>query len=203
MDTKVSSQQFIKDGLIGLAVAFLVFILLVIIAFAFEFYPLTSRSFWSLISISFVFPRTFLSIANGVPNWHVFRSPMPLVIVITFLALGSSGRYFKNITARASWVKPITIVAIKSWLIGIILWPLFLVVRVRFWVGSSDAIADSASIPLVFGMVGAIVGLLVGYLAGVLLHPRKRLFRIIIGAVASICVAYIIGAGILLEQWLH
>jgi hypothetical protein len=196
-------RQFIKDGLIGLVVVFFVFILLMIIAFAFGLYPFTLRSFWSLIQISFVFPRTFLSIANGIPNWHVFNSPMPLVILMAFLALGSSGQHFEKITSRASWVKPIIIVVMKSWLIGVILWPILLVLRVRFWVGSSDAIADSISIPLVFGIVGAIVGVLIGFLAGFILNPAKRLFRIIIGAVATICVAYIIGAGILLEQWLH
>ena len=203
MATKISMHEFVKDGLIGLVVAFSVYCVCLIISFSFELYPFTFESFWALIRISFVFPRTALSFANGIPNWHVFNSPMPLIILTTFLAVGSSGRLFKNINVRVSWIKSISIVVIKSWLIGAILWPVLLVVMVRLWVGSYDAIDDSAIIPVFFGTVGAIVGLLIGCGAGLFLNPSRQLFRIVIGASASICVTYVIGAAILLEQWLH
>lgn len=202
MFRNTSMRQYFKDGLIGLVATFIIYVTLLIVAFSFELYPFTYESFWGLIRISFMFPRT-LSIANGIPNWHVFNSPMPLVILTTFLALGSSGRFLESVTSRASWIKPIIIVVVRSYLVGVALWPIFLVVIVRFWIGSNDTIDDSTILPLFYGAIGAILGLLIGCLAGFFLNPSKRLFRIAIGAVASICVAYIIGAGILLEQWLH
>lgn len=199
----ISTRQFFKDGLVGLIVIFAIYAVLLIIAFGIELYPFTYESFWALIRISFTFPRTSLSIANGVPNWHVFNSPMPLVILTTFLALGSSGRSLENVPSRAYWIKPIIIVVTRSWLASIVLWPVFLVMIVRLWIGSNDAIDQSASIPLLFGAIGGILGLLIGYGLGLIFNPVSRFFRIMIGAIASICVTYAVGAGILLEQWLH
>ena len=144
-----------------------------------------------------------MSIVNGVKNWHVFNSPMPLVLLISFVVSGSSGRFFENITSRVSWIKPITNIVIKAWVVGIIVWPILLVVMVRFWNGSNDSIRSSAELPFFYGAIGTIAGLLIGYLAGIFLNPSRRIFRIMIGTIASACVASSIGVGILLDQWLH
>ncbi|MCJ7435304.1 MAG: hypothetical protein MUO77_17630 [Anaerolineales bacterium] len=202
MNINNSLRQFAKDGFIGLIVTFLGFVALLGILLSFDD-VFSAGLFWSYIGRLFLFPKTSLSIANGIENWHVFNSPMPLVMLISFLVSGSSGRFFENITSRWSWGKPIIIVVIYSWLIGIIAWPILLVVIVRLWIGSTDYILSSAEAPLFFGGIGAIAGLLIGYLAGLFFNPSRGLFRIMIGAVASMCVAYSIGVGILLEQWLH
>lgn len=204
------SRQFIKDGLIGLAVVFLVFAVLLVVylgvSLNFKLFS-SAKEFWWLnwwlIKELFVFPIISISIANFHRTPHVFFSPMPLINLIAFLALGSSGRSFEDITSRVSWVKPIILVAIKSWLIGVVLWPIILFVIVRLWIGSSDNLYPSTTIPQLFGGIGVIIGLLIGCLLGFFLNPSQRLPRILIGALASICVSYFIGAGILLLQWGH
>ncbi|HEU0295834.1 MAG TPA: hypothetical protein VFR47_24055 [Anaerolineales bacterium] len=201
MNTNSSLRQFVKDGLIGLAIVFLVFV--VLLGILLRFLKPSTYEFWWLIRELFVFPKAFQSLANGIPDQHVFNSPMPLIIVITFLTLGSSGSLFENITSRVSWMKPIMIVVVKSWSMGVILWPILLFLIVRLWVGSSDSLHFSAISPQLTGIIGAIVGLLIGFLAGFILNPRRRQLRIAIGAIASVCVAYGAGAGILLQQeWL-
>ena len=202
MKTRNFLRQFIKDGSIGLVVALFGFVVLLGVLLSFD-KAFSASLFWSYIRRLFLFPKTSLSIANGVENWHVFNSPMPLVILISFIAPGSSGRFFENITSRVSWIKPILIIILKSWLMGIIVWPILLIVMVQLWNGSNDPIRFSAPLPILYGAIGAIAGLLIGYLAGIFLNPHRRMFRIMIGAVSSACVAYSIGVGILLEQWLH
>lgn len=200
MNVNIFSRPFVKDGLIGLSISFLVFAILLAVSLSFRF-P-SFHAFWGFIEALFVFPKS-LSIANGQRIWHVLFSPMPLIILVTFLAVGSSGRSLENITSRLSWVKPIMLLVLKTWLSAAIFWPLLLVMIVRFWIGSEDDLYDSVIISLIFGAVGMVIGLLIGCLAGCFFNPSERLFRLVIGAIASICVSYTMGAGILLVQWAH
>ena len=194
-------RQYVKDGLIGLGIAFIIFAVLLAIFVGF-FKPSTYELLWFIRDL-FIFPRTYLSIANGIPNWHVAFSPMPLVLLITFVATGTGGIFLAKVSSRASWIKPIVIIVTCSWLVGIVIWPSLLYIVVRLWNGSSDPLHYSAISPQLFGGIGAIVGLITGFLVGFILNPAKRLFRIIFGAIASTCVAYSIGMGILLEEWGH
>ena len=176
MQTNRFLRQFVKDGLIGLAVVFLVFAILLVVSLSFKFTS-SSYDFWWLIKELFVFPITSISIANFHRTVHVFFSPMPLIILITFLVIGSSGQSFENINSRTSWVKPLLIVILKSWLLGIILWPVLLIVIVQLWVGSNDSLRFSVNIPSLYGTIGAIIGLLIGCLASFFLNPSKRILR--------------------------
>ena len=46
------------------------------------------------------------------------------------------------------------------------------------------------------GGIGVMIGFLMGALVGVILNPRKRLHRIIIGAISCAMTGYGVGAGI-------
>ena len=81
MNTNNFLRQFVKDGLIGLAVVFLAFAVLLVmylgVTLNLKVYSSTKEFWllnWSLISQLFVFPK-FLSIANGQRLWHVFFQP--------------------------------------------------------------------------------------------------------------------------------
>jgi len=163
--------KFVKDGLVGVAVTLILFgVLTPIIMY---FVGNLDYSVTDLVAEMFLFP-------------HSIISPMPFVILMGFISMGIGGQFLENITSRWSWLKPILIISIVSMLMGIVLIP------------TLEGEWDWKTVPFM-GIVAGI-GFLIASLAGVIFNPTKRLFRLIVGSIASMIIAYIVAFTIVLFQ---
>jgi hypothetical protein len=162
MNPKNSLWQFIKDGLVGVAIGLIpIGIFMGIRLF---------NGFFSDVGALFFFPNPIIS-------------PMSFVFLIGFISMGIGGRFLENITSRWSWIKPILIIAVIAWTIGILLSQILFIEFDFFdWIVLGITLGITA--------LGAGAGFIIAGLAGVIFNPTKRLFRIIIGAIASTVVSY-------------
>jgi len=165
MYSKNSLWQFIKDGLIGVVITLIPIVIWIVI-----------RKF----QVSFEDMRGYIGFL------FFGQGPMRVVMLIGFISAGIGGRFLENITSRRSWIKPILIIAVIAWIIGVLLSQILFIEFDFFdWY--------VLGITLEITALGAIIGFIIAGLAGVIFNPTKRLFRIIIGAIASTVVAYAVG----------
>jgi len=176
VNPKKSLWQFVKDGLVGIAVTLILSGVLT---------PIIIKKMYFVGDIDWFDSVTDL-IAEMFFFPHSIISPMPFVILMGFISMGIGGRFLENITSRWSWIKPILIISIVSVLMGIVLIP------------TLESEWDWKTVPFM-GIVAGI-GFLIASLAGVIFNPTKRLFRLIIGSIASMVVAYIVAFTIVIFQ---
>ncbi|MGC1376130.1 MAG: hypothetical protein WA821_07910 [Anaerolineales bacterium] len=88
--------QFIKDGLVGLAVAGLMYV------------PITLAMF-------FLSPTLSLGATSLYTGLHF----MPPICLIMFMSVGINGRFIKSVTTHASWGKSILKMLSVSWLVAL------------------------------------------------------------------------------------
>ena len=102
--------QFIKDGLVGVAAACLMYV------------PITLATF-------FLFDRPLGETLEQASLTSLYF--MPPVCLIMFMSVGINARFIENITTRANLGKPILKMTSVSWLIA------FFVILIGFHVNSS------------------------------------------------------------------
>ena len=170
MNPKNSLWQFIKDGLVGIVVVLIPFAILATL-FIFQ----NGADWFVFVTGMFFFPDPVIS-------------PMPFVILIGFISMGIGGRFLENITSRWSLLKHILIITIVAWISGVVLFQIAFIKYSMDW----DILGLAAA--------GAGAGFLIAGLAGVIFNPTKRLFRLIIGSIASTVVAYVVGIWIFVSQ---
>ena len=186
MNTNTSSiGKFVKDGLVGVIVVLIVFLGWMGYWFGPEgggYYPSGLSHLWEFIVAYFFFPNY---------SGDVFLSPMPFVILTAFIGVGISGRWLGNTDSRKSWIKNSLLVVVASSLAGIavLIIPTILIHPYGYF---SPIFAGALS--------GGVIGFVTGTLTGMVFNPKKRIYRILIGAVSSVCVAYGIGLGIWVIQ---
>ncbi|MGC1376128.1 MAG: hypothetical protein WA821_07900 [Anaerolineales bacterium] len=167
MNKNHAFTQFIKDGLVGVAVVCLIYLLIRLATFL-QHTPLSGGM---LETIDFYF--------------------MPQFCLIMFISVGVNGRFIENITTRASWGRQILEMAGVSWLIGLFMAISTLIIRLAFITPS----LTSFGFGWLFlggglgGGIGMLMGLVIASLAGVVFNPQKRLYRILISATVSLFVA--------------
>lgn len=124
---------------------------------------------------------------------YSYISPMPAVILIGFIGTGIGGKLLENVTTRWSWIKPALIISVVSWLIGYVYFTTL---------GNSapNTLWKSTEANIAVAVISICVGGLIASIAGILFNPTKRLFRLVIGSVASIVVGYLIGFMIFAAQ---
>ena len=184
MKANNSLRQFVKDGLLGVAVALINPVILIGI---------------------FLFQSGLSPDNINIGALVVVLGILMLIAVLpTFIGTGIGGRLLENISSRSSWAKPMIILGAVSSLAWVILYAIFFAVvyyifHETFMMcttgGYNPAYANrifafSMESVLVVGVIGWFVGSLIGFLCGVIINPSKRQYRIIIGAVPGTLVGY-------------
>lgn len=178
MNTNNSFRQFIKDGLVGVAVVLIIFVVIALLVFMSEDFSAASFFNGFLVPM-FFFVETGMGYVPG---------PMMLVILTAFISVGIGERFLGTITSRKDWIIPILKISVFSFLVGgglsVIYWG-----YVQFGEPIDDFLFFMIGSILSTGS-GAIIGFIIGNLAGVLFHPQRRFSRLVIGAMTSALVGY-------------
>jgi hypothetical protein len=175
MDSNKPLRQFVKDGLTGVVFALIPFAVLTIVMIF---------QWWGTAEFAFLL-RVF--VGQFFFFQYSYISPMPAVILIGFIGTGIGGLFLENIPNRWNWIIPVLIISGVSWVIGDIYFTILIGDSApnRLWNNATD---DAMLAAIAIG-----AGALVAGVSGVLFNPSKRFFRILIGAVASMVVGYLIG----------
>ena len=166
------TRLFFKDGLAGFAIEFII-VLVMLAGLWFTIEPAAVDDISHLLRfIEYMFWRS---------PWETFYfGPMTVVLLTAFVGIGIGGRLLENIKTRKGWIIPILIVSNISWFtaFGFIAitwsWGIF-----GYWY-SLDYVMMAALVG-----IGACIGFVIATLSGVIFNPSRRLYRLIIGAVAS------------------
>jgi len=179
MKVSDSSRQFVKDGLVGVALALLIFLILTSIIW----------SSWTLfVGESFDYVRIMFFVSRTC-NGDYMLGLMPLVILTAFISVGLVGRFLEMNPSEKNWI----MLVVKTLIIP--LWVgLGLSVVYAILLGSIVYIMYFAFA----GALGVVLALLLGILGGVIFDPQKRLYKIIIGAISSTLIGYSISYIILI-----
>ena len=191
MKANSSFLQFIKDGLVGLIVA------LVILGIVITIYVSVQTPPGEVLTLTQIIKGDLRIMFAILPQGNSFVNPMPFVLLIAFVISGFSGRFVENIVSRKSWLQPMIIVSLTSWLIGGGVLGLLSVVTFfllhRF---TPEYFSGALSYIIFTGVWSATAGFAIGYLIGVIFNPSRRLYKILI---VSISIALInIANGVIL-----
>jgi len=180
MKVSDSSRQFVKDGLIGVALALLVFLIL----------TSTIWNRWTLmVDESFDYFRVMFFVSKTY-NGDYMLGPMLLVILTAFIGVGLVGRFLETNPSEKNWI----MLAVKTLSIPLRV-GLGLSVVYGIFLGSITYIVYFA----IAGALALVPALLLDILGGVIFKPQKRLYKIIIGAISSALISYSIGFIILIS----
>lgn len=182
-----SFRQFVKEGLVGVAIALVIGFgppILFISA-----YEEVSFLFNFIVSM-FFFPKSDIS-------------PMPFVMLTAFIGAGIGGWFLERIVSRIGWLKNSFLVVVSSWLAGIGAFTIFFIARMlitpEFPFNQAGYYFYMQAL-LYLGGFGAIISLVVGSLAGAIFDPGERFDKVMIAAIVSAIMGLSIGLGILLPQ---
>jgi len=208
MDAKNSFWQFVKDGLVGVAVVIIIFGILIIRISSMGMPTLNGQPDNALtLSRYVVIVLSYLFLTS--PMGAGFINPMPFVLLIVFIGCGLSGPFIEGITSRKGWIKPMIIINLISWLEGGILFIILFLLTAVLQRGTSvefdmqsflKRIYDVTRAVLSTSGFGAIAGLVIGCLAGLIFNPGRRLNKIIIVSVSIALVSLANGIGLILIQ---
>ena len=180
MKTNISLRQFVKDGLLIVLVVLIIFVIITLLGWRMlvgygVVYGLTDFSdFFSFVLVPmFSFPE----LSGG----GRFLSPMPFVILTAFIGVGIGGRFLETITFRKDWIIPVLIISVTSWLAGLAM----IVMLFGFGMGW-NFIMDIGG----FIGTGAGIGFSIASALGAIFNPNGRLYKIMIGAIASAIPGY-------------
>jgi len=181
MNTNISLRKFIVDGLVGVAVVLIIFVVLGIIESLSLGRPpgaYRSADFSVAYIINDFLPKSFFVEMYGGKR---ILGPIPFAILTTFIGVGIGGPFLETITSRKDWGRPLLKTSGISFLAGLGLFVIYgillgtdlLLILLLILIGG---------IGLGFGLV---FGILIGGLVGAVFNPHKRLYKIMIGAVSS------------------
>ena len=177
-ESRNSIRRFISDGLIGVVVALIFFLILTPIMLG---SGLLQNNLIDYLRLMFFVSMSY----NG--SFHML-GPMPYVILVTFIGIGSSGRLLETNLWGRNWIMYIVKTSIVS-----------------FWtaVGLSVIYVMFIGILLVvhfilWSAIGVVLALLIGTLIWVAVRPQNRLSKMIIGSISSSLIGYIGGYLILI-----
>jgi len=187
MNAKNSLWQFVKDGLLVVLVVLIVFVIITLLGWRmFVGYGVVSG--YGVTDFLGFFSFVFLPELSGGGR---FLSPMPFVILMAFIGVGIGGRFLETITFRKNWIIPVLIISVTTWLAG-----LAMIVMLFGFGWGWNFIMDIGG----FIGTGAGIGFLIASVLGVIFNPNKRLYKIIIGAIASAISGYGVGLLIIFLQ---
>jgi len=187
-------RQFIKDGLVGVAIGMVIFTILTPSIYYDSFFGGTYHGVGDYISQMFFIQESWVG---------RFPAPMLFVFLAAFSGVGIGGRSLEKINSRKEWIRSIYKITSRSWVVEIGLLAIYFGVQIIIDGDLADvgfAISSLAFIMIIVMIpsgIGAIVSFLVGSLAGVIFNPQKRLYKIVIGAISSVLVGYSVQLGIM------
>jgi hypothetical protein len=200
MNTNTPLLRFVKDGLVGVAVVLILFVIVLMMPGVwlalYRFPEFTVAHLKDFLTGMFFFMNT-----NGIDIYA--PGPMTIVILTAFISVGIGGRFFETIaTSRKDWIIRILRILGVSILVGVGLsaigWGLLLSGSMNKFSDGFLLIVETSTVSTVAGGLGAIIGLVIGVLSGILFHLQKRSSRLAAGAISSALVSYGVGFGILL-----
>jgi hypothetical protein len=176
MTTNNSLCQFVKDGLVGVAVVLIAFAILAVSLGVYVFMSSDSSAgdFYEVF-LAMMFSLDDIFFGSSILE-EILLGPMPFVILTTFIGIGFGGRYLEIITSRREWEVGILKIVVISWLAVIGL----SVICSR----SLESIGFVVQF-IIGGGIGAFFGLIVGGELGRALIPQKRFHKMILGALSS------------------